>query len=95
MATNTNILAVGTTDATSANQSVDSGNQVTLKLIGSQANVPLNAAVLVEVLGSDGNFRAVPSLEMYYQRQEVQVQGPLAAYRVHRVNGTVGVDVVS
>lgn len=96
MATRTNLLAVGTTDATSADQSVDSGMQITLQLIGpTGAGVPRDAVVLVELKDSSGNYRANPALELAgaYTRA-IQLQGPLAAFRVHRVAGNVGVDLV-
>lgn len=97
MATRTNILAAGTGDATSADQTVDSGSQLTLQLIGpGGGSIPRDAVVTVELKGSDGTYRASHALELSgsYERS-VQVQGPLAAFRVHRVAGNCGVDVVS
>lgn len=97
MATRTNILAVGTGDATSADQSVDSGSQLTLQLIGpNSGSIPRDATVTIELKGSDGTYRSCHSLELSgtYERS-VQLQGPLAAFRVHRVAGNCGVDVVA
>lgn len=97
MATRTNILAAGTSDASSADQSVDYGAQLTLELIGPEdAAVPLDAVVVVELKASDGTYRAAPDLELSgrYQRT-VQIQGPLAAFRVHRVAGNCAVDKVA
>lgn len=97
MATRTNILAVGTSDTTSTDQSVDSGAQITLQIIGANGGrAPLDAVVLVELKGSDNTYRAQTDLELSgrYQRT-VQVQGPLAGFRVHRVAGNVGVDIVA
>lgn len=97
MATRTNILAVGTGDATSADQTVDSGSQVTLQLIGPNGgSIPLDAVVTVELKGSDADYRAAHVLELSgrYERSR-QVQGPLAAFRVHRVSGNCGVDIVT
>ena len=97
MATRTNILAAGTSDTSSADQTVDSGAQVTLQLIGPGGGaIPLDAVVTVELKGSDNTYRAAHALELsgLYQRS-VQVQGPLAAFRVHRVKGNCGVDLVA
>src|SRR5690348_13526789 len=98
MATRTNLLPANTTDASSTDQSVDSGAQVTLGLIGADGtanSVPLDAVVLVELKGSDGTYRPATELELsgMYERRR-QIQGPLAAFRVHRVRGDVGVDLV-
>lgn len=101
MATRTNILVAAPTagDATdqSTDQTVDSGAQVTLQLIGlNGATVPRNAVVTVELKDSGGTYRAAHELELSggYNRK-IQVQGPLAAFRVHRIAGTVGVDIVT
>lgn len=96
MATRTNILTATSGDATSADQTVDSGAQVTLQLIGvAGASVPRDAVVTVELKDSGNAYRAAPELELSgaYNRR-IQIQGPLAAFRVHRVAGTVGVDIV-
>lgn len=96
MATRTNILAVGTSDTTSIDQSVDSGAQVTLQLIGANGRAPLDAVVLVELKGSDNTYRANGDLELSgLYRRTIQIQGPLAGFRVHRVAGNVGVDIVA
>lgn len=101
MATRTNILAAAPTagDATdySADQSVDSGAQITLQLIGvGSASIPRDATVTVELKDSGGNYRAAHVLELSgsYERSR-QIQGPLAAFRVHRVKGSCGVDIVT
>lgn len=102
MATRTNILAAGPTTGvlandTSADQSVDSGNQVTLQLIGvAGSTVPRDAVVTVDLKDSNGTYRSAHELELSggYNRK-VQIQGPLAAFRVHRIQGSCGVDIVT
>lgn len=58
---NSNILAIGTTQASSSSFTVVSGSPVTLALIAT-GTVPINASCVVEIQGSNSAWSVVGSL---------------------------------
>jgi hypothetical protein len=94
---NSNILAIGTTQASSSTFAVVAGSPVTLALVAA-GTIPLNADAIVEIQSSASNWASVGSLAVPHadgQRVTAQALWSPGTYRVTRnANGaSFGVDL--
>ena len=90
-----NILAKGTTEASSSTFTVAAGSTVTLSLsTGTNGPAPVNTAATVELQGSGANWHPVG--ELTYNNQAASIATP-GTYRVtrHATGASFGVDLTT